>query len=111
MLRVHFLTMRRVLFTVLALLFLTLQHQVLVHPLEHLGSQLSRQHGTSLAPTQADPVCDECAMLAAGGTALDGAPDHLQHVPPAIVHVAYVSDARISDDTAWFQSRAPPFAL
>jgi hypothetical protein len=103
--------MRRALFAVLALLLVTLQHEALVHPLVHLGSQSARPHDTSLAPTQAADTCIECALLAAGGTALGSAPVHVHHAAPAATRVAHAVPTPNADTPAWFHSRAPPIVL
>jgi hypothetical protein len=100
--------MRRILFAVLAVLLLTLQHEGLVHPLVHLGSPSPHTRDTGLAPTQAADTCIECALLAAGGTAVSRGVLAVPYATPLVSHIAYAPPARVTDAPAWFHSRAPP---
>jgi len=99
---------RTVLLAVLSFLLLSMQHEGLVHPFEHLRA---RSQHTALALPHADDGCVECALLAAGmATTFGGHPAIAAVVPPVqFVSAAFVF--RAADFPASFSSRAPPVLL
>jgi hypothetical protein len=102
--------LRRALAVFLCLLLLSLQSQVLVHPIEHLGGEPNPQQAT-LTATHENPRCVECPLLAGGLTAALAASMPVAFDAPAggLVAASYRSPA--ADVPAWFHSRAPPALL
>jgi hypothetical protein len=102
---------RAVLFAVLSLLLLSMQHQGYVHPIAHLAGFAPHSQETTLGAPQVELDCVECALLAAGTTAVRGELGVL--LPAATVernaHTAF--DSRAADVPSWFHSRAPPVLL
>ncbi len=102
---------RTVLLAVLSFLLLSMQHEGLVHPFEHLASRRGQPAHTEFAIPHADDGCVECALLAAGTTAATGSqPPAIASVPVAqLAQAAFAS--RVADFPASFSSRAPPVLL
>jgi hypothetical protein len=103
-------TLRRTLAVVLCLLLLSLQSQVLVHPIEHLGGEPKASEAT-LTSTHEDPRCVECPLLTGGLAAALRAPAHVAFDAPPGIFVTDSYRSRAADAPAWFQSRAPPALL
>ena len=104
--------MRRiVLFAVLPLLLLSMQHEGYVHPLSHLPGRAPAPHETALASAHADADCVECALLAGGLNAVHASPAPLRPETPPAALLFRSSRSRAAEVPAWFQSRAPPVLL
>lgn len=102
--------LRRVLAVVLSWLLLSLQSEVLVHPIAHLAKE-SRLQGATLTSTHFDESCVECPLLLGGLTAVP-ATLPLAVLGSAPARVAFPSyRSRAAAVPAWFQSRAPPTLL
>ena len=102
---------RAVLFAVLSLLLVAMQHQGYVHPIAHLaGGALSSQE-THLSSSQPHVDCAQCALLAGGFNVVhsSGPPLAASSPPASLVFHSYRS--RAGEVPAWFESRAPPILL
>jgi len=97
---------RRALAVVLCLLLASLQTQVLVHPLAHLGHGEAKQ--TGLASDSLDAHCLQCAMLAGGATGSVAHATTFDAGDGVYVVDPVLRTSRTADAPAWFQSRAPP---
>ncbi len=102
---------RPVLYVVLSFLLLAMQHEGLVHPFAHLGSQLERLDKTELALPHAGAACAECALLAAGSSAVLGDLPALQSSVPVVERVRFAFLSRVTDAPSYYSSRAPPVLL
>jgi len=102
---------RAILFAVLSLLLLSLQHQGHVHPIAHLAGHVPHSQETAFSAPQADIDCVECALLAGGFNAVHGALSAAQPAPPAAGTVPAAFQTRAAELPAWFNSRAPPILL
>jgi len=110
--QVHFSVMRRpILFAILSFLLVSMQHDGLVHPFEHLASQLKRPDRTELAPPSVDDACAHCALLAAGSHAAHGDLPALPSASPVVERAEFAFRSRPADFPASFSSRAPPVIL
>jgi len=102
---------RIVLAAVLSLLLVSMQHEALLHEVDHLRAKVAVGHDKVLQKSAAG-TCVECTLLASGGTAAPPAP------------TAFVVAARDESRDAFsvittlavsrpapYQSRAPPIVL
>lgn len=101
---------RAILFAVLSLLLLSMQHQAYVHPIAHLG-YASHSQETGLSAPQLDVACVECALLASGANAVHGGSASAMLAVAAEVRAHAAIRSRAADVPSWFQSRAPPVLL
>ena len=102
---------RGILFAVLSFLLLSMQNEVLVHPLGHLGSRVARPAGPEAALPHAVDACAECALLAAGSDAVRGNVPSLHFTAPATQGALTAFRSRAADAPVYFASRAPPALL
>jgi hypothetical protein len=102
---------RPVLYIVLSFLLLAMQREGLVHPFAHLGSPLARPDKTEWAPSQAGGACAECALLAAGSSAVLGDPPTAQYSAPIVGHARFAFLSRTTEAPSYYSSRAPPVLL
>jgi hypothetical protein len=102
---------RPVILAVLSFLLLSMQQEVQVHALQHLGSQLTRSHQTELIVPHADSACVECALLAAGTSAAIGDSSSLASAVPVAERGWAAFRSHPADAPAYYSSRAPPVLL
>ena len=102
---------RAILFAVLSLLLLSMQHQGYVHPIAHLGGYASHPQETALSAPQLDVACVECALLVSGTHAVYGESAAAMLAVAAEVRARTAFRSRAADVPSWFQSRAPPVLL
>jgi hypothetical protein len=102
---------RAILFAVLSLLLLSMQHQGYVHPIAHLADRAPHSQETVLSAPQATVDCIECALLAAGTNAVHGESPAVLPVEAVEVHARSGFRSRVADFPSWFESRAPPILL
>jgi hypothetical protein len=101
---------RRFLWFAFSFLLLSLQHELLSHPLTHLADLKARQQ-SSLKPPAVEIACIECSLLASATNIVAGS------VPPAMCNavaaerVAFEPAARYVCAPSYYQSRAPPLFL
>ena len=102
---------RAVLFAVLSLLLLAMQHQGYVHPIAHLAGGALPSQETQLSSSEPHVDCVQGALLAGGFHAVpsSNAPQATSSPPVALVFASYHS--RAAEVPAWFESRAPPVLL
>jgi hypothetical protein len=102
---------RPILFAILSFLLVSMQHDGLVHPFEHLSSQLARSDKTALALPDAGDACAHCALLAAGSHVVLGDLPVLHSVSSVVESATFAFRSRAADFPASFSSRAPPVLL
>ena len=91
-----------------ALLLLGMQHQVQVHALQHLGSVLHPKHDPGLQTQVVDASCVECALLAAGTSAIAGSHDAVPAVAIIAERLHFAIATRRLAAPSYYSSRAPP---
>jgi len=102
---------RGILFTVLSLLLLAMQNEVLVHPFGHFETRVARPDRPEAALPHVVAACAECALLAAGSDTVRGDAPPL-HFPAAVAQGALTAfRTRTADAPVYFASRAPPALL
>ena len=94
-----------------ALLLLGMQHQVQVHALQHLGSVLHPKHDPVLQTQIADASCVECALLAAGTSAIAGNHDAAPAVALIGERMHFAIATRRLAAPSYYSSRAPPLLV
>ena len=110
--RVHSSPMRRpIVLAVLSFLLLSMQQEVQVHALRHLGPQLGRSHETALVAPQADSTCAECALLAAGTSAAIGDSHSLVSATTVAERAWNAIRSHPAAAPVFYSSRAPPALL
>ncbi|MEO8740952.1 MAG: hypothetical protein ABI537_14785 [Casimicrobiaceae bacterium] len=102
---------RRFVTLLFALLLLGMQHQLQVHALQHLDSVLHARHDTGLQAPVADASCLECALLAAGTSAIPGGHSSTPALAPVGERQHVATAARRLAAPSYYSSRAPPSLL
>ena len=96
---------RGILMLLLSLLLIGMQHEGFRHALEHFKSAPARQE---LSSPESGTVCVECALLAAGSTALpSGAPVVSAGASAGAIIVSVLSEPTLAR-LSFYRSRAPP---
>jgi hypothetical protein len=91
-----------------ALLLLGMQQQVQVHALQHLRNLLHARQDTGLQAPLADAPCVECALLAAGTSALAGGHASFPAVSVTGEQLHFAPALRYLAAPSYYSSRAPP---
>jgi hypothetical protein len=101
---------RKFLSFALCFLLLGLQQELLQHPLTHLPDLKARHHPSLKSPA-VEIACVECSLLAGAAHAAAGSIPTTNCVVNATDCIAFAPAPRYIAAPAYYQSRAPPFAL
>jgi len=102
---------RIVLATLLSLLLVSMQHEALLHEVDHLRAKVAVGHDKVLQKSAAGE-CGECALLASGGTAVPPEPSAFVLAARHESRTAFaVEPAPAASRPAPYRSRAPPIVL
>ena len=93
-----------------SLLLVGMQHELLVHEVDHLRAKVQRGNDASVQTPAAD--CVECALLASGSSAAPVS-DHAQALRTAVAAapVSHSESLLAVAPPAFYRSRAPPVLL